>query len=167
LSRARPEIADYPFTTKYPNLGIVQVDRDHSFLLADIPGLIEGAHLGVGLGHDFLKHIERSGVLVHLVEPQPVDQSNPVENYLAIRNELVQYSAELGNRDEIVVVSKGELPDSAQIAAELQRIVPSQVLTISAVTGAGLVELGRAIVRALAKGMSPLHDNRSSAALTP
>ena len=167
LSKARPEIADYPFTTKFPNLGMVQVDRDHSFLLADIPGLIEGAHLGVGLGHDFLKHIERSGVLVHLVEPQPVDQTNPIENYLAIRNELVQYSAELGQRIEIVVVSKGELPDAALVAAELQQHVSSPVLTISAVTGAGLVELGRAIVRCLAERASPVNQNRSSAALIP
>ena len=84
LSRARPEIANYPFTTKYPNLGQVQVDRDRSFILADIPGLIEGASTGVGLGHDFLKHIERAGILVHLVEPMPMDQTDPLQNYLSL-----------------------------------------------------------------------------------
>jgi len=80
LSRAQPEIADYPFTTKYPNLGMVRVGYDREFVLADIPGLIEGAHAGVGLGHEFLKHVERTRVLVHLVEPAPQDGSNTVEN---------------------------------------------------------------------------------------
>jgi GTP-binding protein len=85
LSRARPEIAAYPFTTKHPNLGLVQIDYDRTFVLADIPGLIEGAHAGVGLGHDFLRHVERAGILVHLVECCPLDGSDPVENYHAIR----------------------------------------------------------------------------------
>src|SRR4029079_9183730 len=73
LSRARPEIAAYPFTTKHPNLGMVQIDQERSFVLADIPGLIEGAHAGLGLGHEFLRHIQRAGILVHLVEPEPDD----------------------------------------------------------------------------------------------
>ena len=110
LSRARPQIADYPFTTRYPNLGMVIVNQSRTFVMADIPGLIEGAHLGVGLGHDFLKHIERSGVLVHLVEPMPVDESDPVANWHAIRNELEKYNEQLGQRPEILVVTKAELP---------------------------------------------------------
>ncbi|MEM9412555.1 MAG: Obg family GTPase CgtA, partial [Planctomycetota bacterium] len=88
ISSAKPEIADYPFTTKFPNLGLVEIDWNTAFVVADIPGLIEGAADGVGLGHDFLKHIERSGIIVHLVEPQPMDGSDPIENYQAIRNEL-------------------------------------------------------------------------------
>ena len=88
LSRARPEIAPYPFTTKHPNLGRVQIDVDRSFIMADIPGLIEGAHDGVGLGHEFLRHIERAGILVHLVEPEPTDGTDPLANYRAIRDEL-------------------------------------------------------------------------------
>ena len=98
LSRARPEIAPYPFTTKYPNLGRVQIDFDRSFILADIPGLIEGAHAGAGLGHEFLRHIQRAGILVHLVEPEPADGSEPLANYRAIREELELYDAELGRR---------------------------------------------------------------------
>ena len=110
LSSAKPEIANYPFTTKYPNLGQVQIDMARSFVMADIPGLIEGASQGVGLGHDFLKHIERAGILVHLVEPFPMDQTDPIENYHSIRRELEQYSEQLKDRPEIVVVTKSELP---------------------------------------------------------
>ncbi len=149
LSRARPEIADYPFTTKYPNLGMVAVDRDHAFVLADIPGLIEGAHAGIGLGHDFLRHIMRAGILVHLVEPFPSDATDPIENYLSIRNELKLYSEELARRPEIVVVSKSELPGADAIAAELRNHATSDVIEISAVTGMGLDVLVRKIYRML------------------
>ena len=141
LSAARPDIADYPFTTKFPNLGQVQIDLDRSFVMADIPGLIEGAHLGVGLGHDFLKHIERAGILVHLVEPMPTDESDPISNYQAIRNELIQYNPELGTRPEIVVVTKTELPGADDVAASLAEATGGEVFSISAVTGAGLPAL--------------------------
>lgn len=138
LSRARPEIADYPFTTKFPNLGMVNINGDRSFVLADIPGLIEGASAGVGLGHDFLRHIMRAGILVHLVEPLPMDQSDPIANYLAIRNELQQYSEELGKRPEVVAVTKSELPNAEEIRSQLEEKIGRPVLLISAVTGAGL-----------------------------
>ncbi|MGH7224919.1 MAG: Obg family GTPase CgtA, partial [Gemmataceae bacterium] len=88
LSQAHPEIADYPFTTKHPNLGLVTIGGERTFVLADLPGLIEGAHHGIGLGHEFLRHVERTRVLVHLVEPAPADNSDPVINYLTIRREL-------------------------------------------------------------------------------
>ena len=141
LSRARPEIADYPFTTKFPNLGQVVVDIDRSFVMADIPGLIEGAHQGVGLGHDFLRHIMRAGILVHLVEPMPSDGTDPVQNYHVIRQELVQYDPALAQRPEIIVISKSELPGSAEIAQQLSEDLGSEVMLISAVTGNGLNRL--------------------------
>lgn len=143
VSRARPEIADYPFTTKTPNLGIVQVDRDRSLVMADIPGLIEGAHSGAGLGHEFLRHVERTRVLVHLVEPLPMDGSDPLENYRAIRDELAQYDVDLANRPELVAVSKAELPGAEEIRAELAEQIGQEVLIFSSVTGQGLNELVR------------------------
>lgn len=135
VSRARPEIADYPFTTKIPNLGIVQVDLDRSFVMADIPGLIEGAHSGHGLGHEFLKHIERTRVLVHLVEPMPMDGSDPVENYRAIRRELEEYGHGLGERPEIIAVSKAELPGAEDVRNRLAEATGKEVLLFSSVTG--------------------------------
>jgi GTPase len=141
LSRARPEIAPYPFTTKHPNLGQVQLDFDRSFIMADIPGLIEGAHEGVGLGHEFLRHIERAGIFVHLVEPEPADGTEPLANYRAIRLELEMYNAELAHRPEIVVVTKADLPVAAEVRQRMAELVGREVLLISAVTGQGLNEL--------------------------
>lgn len=151
LSRARPEIADYPFTTRHPNLGIVQLGYDRQFVLADIPGLIEGAHAGVGLGHEFLKHVERTTVFVHLVEPAPMDQTDPLENYRTIRRELELYQPQLLERPEIVVVTKAELPEAPAAAKALEEELGRPVLPISAVTGKGLPELIAAIVRELNK----------------
>jgi GTP-binding protein len=149
LSHARPEIADYPFTTKHPNLGRVQIDRDQSFVMADIPGLIEGAHAGVGLGLEFLRHVERARILVHLVEPTPIDGTDPVRNYRTIRGELEQYNASLVRRPEIVVVSKCELPGASDVQLQLADQLGREVLPISAVTGQGLNQLTAAIARRL------------------
>lgn len=149
VSAARPEIADYPFTTKFPNLGMVQLDLERTFVMADIPGLIEGASDGVGLGHDFLKHIERSGLLVHLVEPFPTDQTDPVENWKSIRKELGQYNESLGKRPEILVMSKCEIPGSDEIAKELAEASEGEVFSISAVTGEGLPPLLNRIISRL------------------
>jgi GTP-binding protein len=152
LSRARPEIADYPFTTKFPNLGLVQSDMDRTFVLADIPGLIEGAAEGHGLGHDFLRHIMRAGILVHLVEPSPMDQTDPIANYKTIRNELAHYSQELAQRPEIVVVTKAELPDAADIHAALSKeLGRDDIHLVSAVTGSGLRQLVLRIADLLAE----------------
>lgn len=146
LSRARPQIAAYPFTTKYPNLGLVQIDFDRSFILADIPGLIEGAHAGAGLGHEFLRHVQRAGILVHLVEPEPVDGTEPLANYQTIREELRQYDARLAERPEIVVVTKADMPSAEAVRDRLSEAVGRPVVLISAVTGRGLDELVRAVV---------------------
>lgn len=149
LSRAHPEIADYPFTTKYPNLGMVSTGDDRSFVVADIPGLIEGAHAGAGLGHEFLKHVERTKVLVHLVEPDPMDQTDPLANYRQIREELRLYDPSLLERPEIVVVSKSELPGAAELADGLRAELGLPVLSISAATGKGLPDLIGAVWRRL------------------
>jgi len=141
LSRATPEIAAYPFTTKHPNLGIVSLGGDHVFVLADLPGLIEGASSGVGLGHEFLRHVERTRVLIHLVEPFPTDESDPVQNYHTIRKELHDYVIPLTDKPEIVCVSKAELTGAEEIQQRLAADLGREVLLISAVTGQGLSKL--------------------------
>lgn len=151
LSHARPEIAAYPFTTKYPNLGQVQIDFERSFVMADIPGLIEGAHAGIGLGHEFLRHIERAGILIHLVEPTPMDESDPIENYRAIRSELVQYDEQLGRRPEVAVVTKAELPGAAEVREHLAAELGRDVILISAVTGQGLNHLTGRVAKLLSE----------------
>ena len=151
LSSARPEIASYPFTTKIPNLGRVQIDFDHGFFMADIPGLIEGASQGVGLGHEFLRHIERAGIIVHLVEPDPMDGTTALDNYKNIRKELELYKEELCQRPEILVVTKAELPGAQDVQKELEEYAQKPVLLISSVTGQGLNELKRVIGKELQK----------------
>jgi len=141
LSQAHPEIADYPFTTKHPNLGVVHIGGERVFVLADLPGLIEGAHAGVGLGHEFLRHVERTRVLVHLLEPMPLDGSDPVENYRMVRRELELYRQELATKPEVVAMSKCELVSDDTIRARLERELGCEVLAVSAVTGQGLAQL--------------------------
>jgi GTPase len=150
LSRATPEIADYPFTTKHPNLGIVDVGGERVFVLADLPGLIEGAHEGVGLGHEFLRHVERTRVIVHLVEPFPSDGSDPVHNYQTIRRELELHGHGLAKKPEVVAVSKAELTGSDEVRARLAESLGKDVLAISAVTGQGLSALVGSVVQLLA-----------------
>jgi GTP-binding protein len=149
LSRAAPEVANYPFTTKYPNLGRVILNGERSVVLADLPGLIEGAHSGVGLGHEFLRHVERTRVLIHLVEPHPADGSNPLENYRSIRRELALYNAALAGKPEVTAVSKAELTGSAEVRDRLERELGRPVLAVSAVTGEGLSRLVAEVVRTL------------------
>lgn len=143
-SEARPKIANYPFTTLSPVLGIVELSGFRRFVMADIPGLIEGAHDGAGLGHDFLRHIERTGILVHLLDILPEDNSDPVENYHKIHAELALHSKVLGEKPEIVVLNKADLdPEGIFCKDILERLGKSadEVLVISAVTGQGVPEL--------------------------
>ncbi|GAC1450311.1 MAG: GTPase ObgE [Isosphaeraceae bacterium] len=138
ISRAHPEIADYPFTTKYPNLGTVQAGPDRGFVVADIPGLIEGAHEGHGLGHEFLRHVERTRLLVHLVDAVPTDGTDPIANYRTIRQELEHYSPDLANRPELLVVTKMDVTGAEEAGERLARELCREVLLISAVTGKGI-----------------------------
>jgi GTP-binding protein len=151
LSRALPEISDYPFTTKRPNLGIVSVGGERAFVLADLPGLIEWASHGVGLGHEFLRHVERTRVLVHLVEPLPTDGADPLQNYRTIRRELELYRPELAAKPEVLAVSKSELTGAAEARERMEQELGREVLAISAVTGEGLSRLVRAVVERLAE----------------
>jgi len=140
-SAARPKIADYPFTTIEPVLGIIELSDFRRFLMADIPGLIEGAHTGAGLGHDFLKHIERTTVLVHILDIMPTDGSDPAENYRAIRSELENHSKALAQKPEIVVANKTDLDTDGETVEKLRNKLNTQVHSISAVTGSGIKEL--------------------------
>ncbi|MBL7188591.1 MAG: GTPase ObgE [Phycisphaerae bacterium] len=140
-SAARPKIADYPFTTIEPVLGIIELSDFRRFVMADIPGLIEGAHAGAGLGHDFLKHIERTTVLVHILDIMPTDGSDPAENYRAIRNELEQHSNILAQKQEIIVANKTDLDSDGEAVEELRKKLNTEVHAISAVTGSGMKEL--------------------------
>lgn len=122
ISKARPMVADFPFTTLKPQLGIAELDAERRLVFADTPGLIEGAAEGVGLGHDFLRHVERTALLVHLLDAAPLDGSDPADNYHVIRRELANYSTDLAEKDEIIVVNKIDLIDPAERGALLDRL---------------------------------------------
>ncbi len=140
-SAARPKIADYPFTTIEPVLGIVELTGFRRFVMADIPGLIEGAHGGAGLGDKFLKHIERTKILAHVLDIMPTDGSDPIENYNAIRHELEQYSKALAKKHEVIIVNKTDLDPNGEILEELRKKLKKEINPISAVTGSGIKEL--------------------------
>jgi len=140
-SAARPKIADYPFTTLEPVLGIVELSDFRRFVMADIPGLIEGAHKGAGLGFEFLRHIERTRIIVHIIDIMPIDGSDPVENYKAIRGEVEQYSKALAQKTEVIVANKIDLDPDSRTAKDLGKKLKKKVYPISAVAGKGVKEL--------------------------
>jgi GTPase len=143
VSAARPKIADYPFTTLTPNLGVVRLSDDRSFVVADVPGLIEGAHRGLGLGHQFLRHLERTKVLVHLVDVSDASGRDPVEDLDTVRRELQLFDAKLAAKPEIVAANKIDAANRDKVDAVGQRAaeIGLPFLRISGVTGAGVPEL--------------------------
>ncbi|MEH0018836.1 MAG: GTPase ObgE [Desulfobacter sp.] len=145
ISAARPKIADYPFTTLTPTIGMVEPPFGEPFAVADIPGLIKGAHEGIGLGIKFLKHIERTGILVHLIDAGDIDPEDPLASFKLINNELSMYSDTLARKTQILVLNKMDLTGTANRVEAFKTALPGhQVLTVSAATGqgvAGLVKL--------------------------
>lgn len=154
LSAARPRVADYPFTTLDPHLGVVELPDGHRLVMADLPGLIEGASEGHGLGDRFLRHVERTRILVHVVDPHGLDGTDPVEAWQTIRGELEAYGRDLPARPEILVASKADLTTDEEATREalsrLAGVADRAVYPVSAVTGQGLKALLRALARALA-----------------
>jgi len=145
VSAAKPKIADYPFTTLQPNLGVVAVDENTTFVLADLPGLIEGASQGMGLGHEFLRHVERTRLLIHLLNGAAPD---PLADYEAINEELALFSPDLASKPQIVVLNKIDLPQAREIWPTVQAEMKRrgvEVMSISAVTGEGVKPLMRRV----------------------
>jgi GTP-binding protein len=166
ISRARPKIADYPFTTLVPNLGVASWRGERSFVVADIPGLVEGAHAGAGLGHQFLRHVERCRVLVHLVEgAAPEPGRSPAADWKAINEELKLHSRELAGKPQVVAVTKVDLPE-ARAAGErwkkamARRKRPVEVHLVSSATGEGLDALLDDVAAVLWAEVSPRAPGR-------
>jgi GTP-binding protein len=138
ISAARPKIAPYPFTTKQPQLGIVDGGDFRTCVVADLPGLIEGAHAGAGLGDEFLRHVERTSFLVHVVDSVPPDGKDPIDNYHLIENELKQYSKALYERPRLIVANKMDIEGARENAQRLREALKCDVVEISAYTGDGI-----------------------------
>jgi GTP-binding protein len=157
ISAAKPKVAPYPFTTLQPNLGVAAVG-DYSFVVADIPGLIEGAHRGVGLGFDFLRHVERTRLLIHVVDAAGVDGRDPLDDYHQINDELRLYQPLLAERPQIVALNKADLPEAQANIARLREQIDlpkSQVFTIAAATSEGIDVLMQHVAASLAELPGP------------
>jgi GTP-binding protein len=169
ISAARPKIADYPFTTLSPNLGVVAMSGDRSFVVADVPGLIEGAHEGHGLGDRFLKHLDRTKLLVHLVDVSGASGRDPVEDFEAVQRELSLFSPELGAKPQVVAATKIDALSGHEPVDRLKAHVESLKLPfiqISAVSGHGIDPLLETMWRHLRAGdssTSPHRDGRHMA----
>jgi GTP-binding protein len=153
ISAARPKIADYPFTTLVPNLGVVKYSEFESFIVADIPGLIEGAHKGAGLGHHFLRHVERTSVLVHLVDVSDMTEGDVTENYRKVNIELEKYAKDLAEKPQIVVASKTDIVNNDKLNAMRDYCAENRLLLkeMSAVTHKGIDHLVEEIAHVLEK----------------
>ncbi len=150
LSSARPKIGNYPFTTLTPNIGVVQTDWGEPFAVADIPGLIEGAHSGAGLGIKFLKHIERTKIIIHLIDAAEIDPEKPLNLYNAINRELALYSKKLAEKQQVVVLNKLDIPEAEKNAKAFQSSIKKKTaILISAATGNNISKLKQEIVKLL------------------
>ena len=154
VSAARPKVADYPFTTLHPNLGVVSIEVDRNFVIADIPGLIEGAAEGAGLGIRFLKHLSRTNLLLHIVDILPIDDTDPVENIIKITRELEKYNPELAARERWLVLNKVDLLPADEQQEHMKTIVNAlnwqgRVFEISAISGQGCSELCYQIMQSM------------------
>jgi GTP-binding protein len=154
ISAAKPKIADYPFTTLEPNLGVVKLDDFRSFVVADIPGLIEGAHSGVGLGFQFLRHVERTSMLLHLVDISEMSSGDPAENLDKINRELQLYSKKLLEKPQMVVATKLDVADKDKLdrLSEYCKNTGTDFFAVSAATGRGVKELVRHVAAKLQSG---------------
>ena len=156
-SAAKPKIADYPFTTLHPNLGVINQD-EKEFVMADIPGIIEGAHEGVGLGHRFLGHVERCSVLLHLLDGT---DEKFVENYVIMRDELAKYAEDLAKKPEIVVINKIDALSEEELAekiALLAKVTDQKIHTMSAVAKTNVPDILRALLRVI-EGKRPVDSD--------
>jgi GTP-binding protein len=154
ISAARPKIADYPFTTLVPNLGVVSYGDGATFVLADIPGLIEGAHEGAGLGIQFLRHIERTKILIHLLDLSPITQRDPIEDYETMNRELKAYSEELSKKPQILALNKIDITEVREDLEKIEKHFSKsgiKTFPISSATGEGTKELVWEVVRHLEK----------------
>lgn len=150
VSAARPKIADYPFTTLKPHLGVVEYKNYRTFVMADIPGIIEGAHEGAGLGHRFLRHVERTRILLHLLDPCRTHDSNPLDDYETLNRELALFNPELADKPQIIVINKIDLPDVQALIPEIMPYFDKlglKVFPVSAATGEGIPPLLDEIAR--------------------
>jgi GTP-binding protein len=142
ISAARPKIANYPFTTKEPNLGVVKLYDDHTIVVSDVPGLIEGAHEGRGLGHKFLRHTERTKILIHMVDISAIDGREPWADYSSLNKELRLYSKELAKKPQIIVLNKIDCPEAKENIKIFKKKIPGKkFVKLSALTGEGIKEL--------------------------
>lgn len=166
ISAVRPKIADYPFTTLVPNLGVVGYGDGQSFVVADIPGLIEGAHEGHGLGHKFLRHVLRTKLLIHLIDASKIDSDDPLADWKTVNRELALFDADLAEKPQIVVANKIDLPEGRENAKLLARKLPKEFRPLYAISGAtteGVQKLVQTVGSQLENIRRDSEDNRDAA----
>ncbi|MBU1006060.1 MAG: GTPase ObgE [Candidatus Omnitrophica bacterium] len=149
ISNAKVKIANYPFTTKTPTLGMVRMGEERSFVVCDIPGLIKGAHAGKGLGDDFLRHVERTKVLVHMIDMAAMDGRDPASDLISINKELVLYNEDLLDRPQVIAVNKMDMPEALKNLKIFKKKVKKKIYPVSCVTGEGIKELLEAVYKKL------------------